>query len=51
MGLKSTSFYSKCENSKDNNHFNLEHIFKIATILDIDIAEFFRDIKTKSTDE
>jgi len=47
MGLKSTSFYSKCENSKDNHHFNLEHIYKIAIVLNVDIIEFFRDIKTK----
>ena len=46
MGLKSTSFYSKCENSKDNHHFNLEHIYKIATILNVDICELFKDIKT-----
>ena len=48
MGLKSTSFYSKCENSKNNHHFNLEHIYKIATALNIDIIEFFKDIKTTS---
>lgn len=46
MGLKSTSFYSKCENSKDNHHFNLEHIYKIAIALNVDITEFFKDIKT-----
>ena len=46
MGLKSTSFYSKCENSKDNHHFNLEHIYKIAVVLNVDLAEFFKDIKT-----
>lgn len=46
MGLKSTSFYSKCENSKDNHHFNLEHIYKIAIVLNVDIVEFFKDIKT-----
>lgn len=46
MGLKSTSFYSKCENSKDNHHFNLEHIYKIAIALNVDIVEFFKDIKT-----
>ena len=44
MGLKSTSFFSKCENSKDNHHFNLEHIYKIAIILDVDISEFFKGI-------
>jgi len=46
MGLKPTSFYSKCENSKDNHHFNLEHIYKIAIALNVDITEFFKDIKT-----
>lgn len=42
MGLKSTSFYSKCENLKDNHHFNLEHIYKIAVALNVDITEFFK---------
>ena len=46
MGLKSTSFYSKCENSKDNHHFNLEHIYKIAVILNVELIELFRDIET-----
>lgn len=41
MGLKSTSFYSKCENNKDNHRFNLEHIYKISQILNIDIKDFF----------
>lgn len=48
MGLKSTAFYSRCENFKDNHHFNLEHIYKIAVVLDIDICELFKDIKTTS---
>lgn len=46
MGLKSTSFYSKCENAKDNHHFNLEHLYKIAIALDVDIKDFFKDIET-----
>jgi len=45
MGLKSTSFYSKCENSKNNHHFNLEHIYKIALILNVEIAELFKGIE------
>lgn len=48
MGLKSTAFYSRCENSKDNHHFNLEHIYKIAKALDIEICELFEGIKTKN---
>lgn len=46
MGLKSTAFYSRCENFKDNHHFNMEHIFKIALILNVNINEFFKDIET-----
>jgi transcriptional regulator with XRE-family HTH domain len=46
MGLKSTSFYSKCENSKDNHHFNLEHLYKIAVVLNVDILEFFKEVNT-----
>lgn len=46
MGLKSTAFYSRCENFKDNHHFNMEHIFKIATILNVDIKDFFDGIET-----
>jgi putative transcriptional regulator len=42
MGLKSTSFYSKCENSKDNHHFNLEHLYKISRSLDIPLEEFIK---------
>jgi putative transcriptional regulator len=47
MGLKSTAFYSRCENFKDNHHFNMEHIFKIAIILDVDIKDFFQGIEIK----
>lgn len=46
MGMKSTSFYSKCENSKDNHHFNLEHLLKISKVLNIDINDFFVGIET-----
>lgn len=47
MGLKSTAFYSRCENFKDNHHFNMEHIFKISVALDVDIKDFFEGINTK----
>lgn len=46
MGLKSTAFYSRCENAKDNHHFNLEHLYKIATILNVEICELFKNIET-----
>ena len=46
MGLKSTAFYSRCENFKDNHHFNMEHLYKIAIALNVDIKEFFEGIET-----
>ena len=46
MGMKSTSFYSKCENAKDNHHFNLEHLIKISKILEVDISIFFEGINS-----
>ena len=49
MGLKSTAFYSRCENFKDNHHFNMEHLFKIAIILDVDIRDFFEGINIQDT--
>ena len=48
MGFTSQVFYSNAENSKQNKHFNLEHIIKIAHVLDIDIKDFFEGIKTLS---
>ena len=41
IGIKSVAFYSNCENLKYGKHFNLEHIYKIAKALNIDIKEFF----------
>lgn len=46
MGLKSTAFYSRCENFKDSHHFNLEHLYKIAIALNVDIKDFFEGIET-----
>lgn len=46
MGLKSTAFYSRCENFKDNHHFNMEHLYKIAIALNVDIKDFFDGINT-----
>ncbi len=42
IGQKSTSYYSNCENYKNKEHFNLEHLFLISNILNVDINEFFR---------
>ena len=42
-------FYSRWENSKENHHFNLEHISKIAIALNVVISEILMGNDTKST--
>ena len=37
MGLKSVSLVSAAELVTDGRHFNLEHLYKISKILDLDI--------------
>ena len=41
MGHKSPSFITNCENSK-NKHFNLEHLYLIANILEVDLCELVK---------
>ena len=48
MGYKSVSLVSASELYTKGKHFNIEHLYKIATALDVDICEFFKDIKTTS---
>ena len=43
IGIKSVAFYSNCENLRYNKHFNMEHIFKISKVLNVDICEFFKE--------
>ncbi|RXJ59949.1 helix-turn-helix domain-containing protein [Candidatus Marinarcus aquaticus] len=42
LGIKSVAFYSNCENLKYNKHFNLEHIYKIAKLFDMQPHEFLK---------
>ena len=39
IGHKSPSFISNCENNKNREHFNLEHLFLIANVLEVDMAK------------
>jgi transcriptional regulator with XRE-family HTH domain len=39
IGHKSASFLSNCESYKNKEHFNLEHLFLIANVLNINICE------------
>lgn len=42
MGLKSVGLISVAEIYHNKKHFNIEHLTKIATILEVDICEFFK---------
>jgi transcriptional regulator with XRE-family HTH domain len=41
IGIKSVAFYSNCENTRYDKHFNLEHLYKISKTLDVPIGDFF----------
>lgn len=40
------NFFGKAELLAENKHFNLEHLYKIAIALNVDIKEFFEGIET-----
>ncbi|OHE14519.1 MAG: transcriptional regulator [Sulfurimonas sp. RIFOXYD12_FULL_36_11] len=42
IGQKSAAFYANAENSAKDRRFNLEHLYKIAKALDVDVIEFFQ---------
>jgi ribosome-binding protein aMBF1 (putative translation factor) len=42
LGFKSVTMVSCCEICHNNYHFNIEHLHKIAYILEVDICEFFK---------
>jgi transcriptional regulator with XRE-family HTH domain len=45
MGYSSASYVGRMEIRKNNEHFNLIHLFKISKILDVQISDFFDDIE------
>lgn len=45
IGYKSVSSIAKAESLIENKHFNIEQIYKISKVLNIQIAEFFKPIK------
>lgn len=47
IGLKSVGLISVAEIYHNKKHFNIEHLYKIATALDVEITDFFKDIHTK----
>ena len=42
IGYKSVSLVAGAEAGYNNIHFNLEQLYRIASALDVDIAEFFK---------
>ncbi len=45
IGHSNATFLGKAELLAENKHFNLEHLYKIATVLDVSIEEFFQPLK------
>lgn len=43
IGHSSVALIAKAENLSYGKHFNLEHLYRIAKVLNIDIKEFFTD--------
>jgi transcriptional regulator with XRE-family HTH domain len=44
IGLKSVGLISVAEIYHNKKHFNLEHLYKIAQVLDVKTADFLNDI-------
>ncbi len=42
IGFKSAAYLGRAELRKNNQHFNIKQLAKIAKVLDIDIALFFK---------
>ena len=43
LGIKSVAFYSNCENLRYRKHFNLEHVYKLAKALDVELCELLKE--------
>ena len=41
IGMSGGAYLGRAEVRKDNHHFNIKHLAKIAKILEIDIKKFF----------
>lgn len=43
IGHKNATFIGKAELLAEGKHFNLEHIYKISAIFEVNIMEFFKN--------
>jgi len=41
IGMSSGAYLGRAELRKENHHFNIKHLAKIAMVLDVPIAKFF----------
>ena len=44
LGIRSIAFYSNCENLRYGKHFNLEHIYRLAKALEVDMCVLLEDV-------
>ena len=44
IGHQNATFLGKAELLAENKHFNLEHLYKMSVVLEVDISEFFKSI-------
>lgn len=44
IGHGNATFLGKAELLAENKHFNLEHLYKISSVLDVKIEEFFKPL-------
>jgi transcriptional regulator with XRE-family HTH domain len=44
IGLTGGAYLGRAEIRKNNHHFNIKHIVKIAKVLDIDVCRFFETL-------
>lgn len=47
IGHNSVGVVSTCELFLNNKHFNIEHLVKIADVLEVDVCEFFKGTMDK----
>ena len=47
IGHKAVGVVSMAELCTNNKHFNIEHLMKIAEVLEVDMCDFFKGVSTQ----
>lgn len=42
IGMGSVTFFTNAENGRNNKHFNIEHLYKIAKFLNVNMCELMQ---------